>query len=32
MDMNQDSSINFITTAQNITQAVTNTDVPPTPQ
>ena len=27
--MNQDSSINNIT-AQNITQAITNTDVPPT--
>ena len=28
--MNQDSTINNITTAQNITQAITNTDVPPT--
>ena len=27
--MNQDSSINSITKAQNITQAITNTDVPP---
>ena len=30
INMNQDSSINNITTAQNITQAITNTDVPPT--
>ena len=28
--MNQDSTINNITTAQNITQPITNTDVPPT--
>ena len=28
--MNQDSSINNITTAQNITQTITNRDVPPT--
>ena len=28
--MNQDSAINIITTAQNLTQAITNTDVPPT--
>ena len=28
--MNQDSSINSIKKAQNITQAITNTDVPPT--
>ena len=27
--MNQDSSINNITKAQNITQAITNTHVPP---
>ena len=27
--MNQNSSINSITKAQNITQAITNTDVPP---
>ena len=27
--MNQDSSINSITKAQNITQAITNTEVPP---
>ena len=29
INMNQDSSINSITKAQNITQAITNTDVPP---
>ena len=28
--MNQDSAINIITTAQNLTQAITKTDVPPT--
>ena len=28
--MNQDSSINNIRTAQNITQTITNRDVPPT--
>ena len=28
--MNQDSTINNITTTQNIIQAITNTDVPPT--
>ena len=28
--VNQDSSINSITKAQNITQAINNTDVPPT--
>ena len=28
--MNQDSSINSIKKAQNITQPITNTDVPPT--
>ena len=28
--MNQDSTINNIKTAQNITQAIINTDVPPT--
>ena len=27
--MNKDSSINSITKAQNITQAITNTNVPP---
>ena len=30
INMNQDSSINSITKAQKITQAITNTDVPPT--
>ena len=30
INMNQDSTINNITTAQNITQVITNTDVPPT--
>ena len=30
INMNQDSTINNITKAQNITQAITNTDVPPT--
>ena len=30
MIMNQDSSINSITKAQNIKQAITDTDVPPT--
>ena len=30
--MNKDSSINSITKAQNITQAITNTNVPPTPK
>ena len=30
INMNQDSSINSITKAQNITQTITNTDVPPT--
>ena len=30
INMNQDSSINSITNTQNITQAITNTDVPPT--
>ena len=29
INMNQDSSINSITKAQNTTQAITNTDVPP---
>ena len=29
INMNQDSTINNIATAQNITQAITNTDVPP---
>ena len=30
--MNQDSSINSITKAQNITKAITNTDIPPISQ
>ena len=30
INMNQDSAINIITTAQNLTQAITKTDVPPT--
>ena len=30
INMNQDSSINSITNTQNITQATTNTDIPPT--
>ena len=30
INMNQGSTINNITTAQNIKQAITNTDVPPT--
>ena len=29
INMNKDSSINSITKAQNTTQAITNTDVPP---
>ena len=30
--MDQDSTINNITTAQNIIQAITNTEVPPAPK